>query len=549
MEHCLCVLDQGTTSTRCVLYNAQTLAVVAKHIVEHTQICPSPGLVEHDALELIAACRACLSAVVLAAGPRVEVLGVGLATQRETTVVWDKHSGRPLHNAVVWSDTRTRALCEALSARFGGRDAFARVTGLPISTYFSVYKLLWLIEHVPAVSDAVVEGRCCFGTVDSWLLYQLTGGKIHVTDATNASRTGLMDLRTCTWDASLCAALGVPSHVLPTIVSNAEIYGAIAAGPMAGVPLCASLGDQHAALLGHRCRPGEAKCTFGTGAFLLLNTGERAVFSQRNGLLTTLAWQLGPRAPPAYALEGSIAVAGAGVEWLRNNLGILSSTTEIMQLADSVPGSGGVVFVPAFAGLFAPHWRSDARGAIFGLTQHSTKAHVARGMLEAIAFQAHDVADAMASDAAAASLRLSSTALRVDGGASANALLMQLTADVLGRPVARPADVETTALGAALAVGVALNLWSGEDVFAAVHRAREDDTHFLPQRSAASRIASIARWQSAVRRTFLWTTEPPGVPSYGTPALGTLTPKLGYFAAGAAIGAAAGAVLLHRWNK
>lgn len=339
----LASLDQGTTSTRCLLYDAASLDVVASHSVEHAQFAPHPGWLEHDPEEIVAACRACVAGALASAGP-VAVLGLGLATQRETTVVWDRLTGKPLHRAVVWSDTRTAGLCEALRARLGG---FAAATGLPISTYFSAFKLLWLLQHAPAVASAVAEGRACFGTVDSWLIYSLTGGGAHVTDVTNASRTGLMNLRARAWDAAVCAALGVPLHVLPTIASNAEVYGHWLGAPLAGVPLCASLGDQHAATLGQRCRPGEAKCTYGTGAFVVLNTGPVLVPS-RHGLLTTLAWQLGPVAPPAYALEGAIAVAGSGVVWLRDNLGLLASAGDVEALAASVPDSAGLVFVPAF---------------------------------------------------------------------------------------------------------------------------------------------------------------------------------------------------------
>jgi len=431
------------------------------------------------------------------------VLGVGVTNQRETTVVWCKQTGKPLANAIVWLDTRTSAICKRLSRQFGGAGAFARITGLPINTYFSAFKLLWMIENVPAVAEAVSDGRAAFGTMDSWLIYALTGGGAHVTDVTNASRTSLMDLKTCTWHEPTCAALGVPMHVLPTIKSNAEVFGHVNSGPLLGVPICGCLGDQQAATLGQRCRVGEAKNTYGTGCFLLLNTGPSLVHSS-HGLLSTVAFKLGPVAQTQYALEGSIAIAGAGVSWLRDNLGLISSAKEVESLAGSVQDSAGVAFVPAFSGLLAPYWCEDARGTICGLTQFSTRGHIARALLEAICFQTRDVLEAMQADARLCHLHLSLLSLRVDGGASSNNLLMQLQSDILGHPVLRPADVETTALGAALAAGVSLGLWSGDALFSA-HHAREGATDFLPRCSEQERGAMYSRWRAGVQRSLRWT--------------------------------------------
>ena len=434
------------------------------------------------------------------------VLGVGVTNQRETTVVWCKQTGRPLTNAIVWLDTRTSALCKRLSRQHGGASAFSRITGLPINTYFSVYKYLWMVEHCSAVAEAVEEGRAAFGTIDSWLIYSLTGGGAHVTDVSNASRTGLMDLQACAWHEPTCAALGVPLHILPSIKSNAEVFGHVQAGPLQGVPICGCLGDQQAATLGQRCRMGEAKNTYGTGCFLLLNTGPTLVHSS-HGLLSTVAFKLGPVAQTQYALEGSVAIAGAGVTWLRDNLGIIASARDVEALAGSAPDAAGVVFVPAFGGLLAPHWRDDARGTICGLTQYSTRSHIARALLEAICFQTREVLDAMTADARSCRLHLSLLSLRVDGGASSNNLLMQMQADILGQPVVRPADVETTALGAALAAGVALGLWSGESLLSA-HHTREGATEFTPKCSEAERASMYLRWKAAVDRSMGWVNTP-----------------------------------------
>jgi len=538
----LCSLDSGTQSTRAVLYDSVTLRVVASHQQSLTQHLPQPGWVEHEPQEIEDCARACLDSAVAtarAALGEVCVLGLGLTNQRETTVLWCRRSGKPLCRAIVWLDTRTAELCSRLAAQFGGADAFRRTTGLPIGTYFSAYKLLWALENVPAVAAAAAEGRLAFGTVDSWLLYRLTGGSVHVTDVTNASRTGLLDLRTRRWHEPTLCALGIPAHALPALCSSAEVYGHVAGGALHSVPICGCLGDQQAALLGQRCRTGEAKCTFGTGAFLLLNTGQALVHSS-HGLLTTLAFQLGPSEPAAYALEGSIAIAGAGVSWLRDNLGIIAEASEIEALAESVPDSAGLVFVPAFGGLFAPHWRDDARGIVCGLTQFSTRAHLARALLEAICLQTADVSDAMRSDVLRARLQLSQSELRVDGGASSNSLLLRVLADTLGLRVLRPENNETTSLGAALAAGVALELWSASDVF--TMPIYGGVAEFVPSLGQGEREARRRRWASAVSRCLAWTRVPPPLLLETGRRASTVVPCLLF-------GAIAGAALARWWPR
>ncbi|GFR41737.1 hypothetical protein Agub_g2490 [Astrephomene gubernaculifera] len=490
---CIAALDQGTQSTRVFLFD-KDCNPLASHQVDLPQIYPQAGWCEHDPLEIWRTVLECLSKAwelgqqqMAASGrPPLRMLGLGITNQRETTVVWSRTTGRPLHNAIVWLDTRTSDLCGRLAEQHGGRDAFRGITGLPISPYFSATKYLWLYDHVPEVRAAVDCGDAAVGTVDSWLIWQLTGGAgggVHVTDVTNASRTLLMDLDSLDWHPPTLAAFRCPREVLPRIVSNAEVYGTITANrhnghregyngrngdqdhPLAafeGVPIAGSLGDQMAAVLGQRCRPGEAKNTYGTGCFMLLNTGGRRIAST-HGLLTTLAFKLGPGQPANYALEGSVAVAGLGVSWLRDNLGLIGSAGESGELAASVKDTGGVYFVPAFSGLLAPRWRADARGVLIGMTSFTTRAHVVRAMLEAICFQSREVLDAMRQDAG---LQGGLAALRVDGGAAANDLLMQLQADLLQVPVLRPAFRETTSLGAALAAGLAVGFWSEEEIFA-----------------------------------------------------------------------------------
>ena len=431
----------------------------------------------------------------------VIVKAVGITNQRETTVVWDRLTGAPLHNAIVWLDGRTSGVCAEVAASAGGAHAFRPVTGLPVSTYFSAYKLRWLLLNAPAVAAAAAEGRCMFGTVDSWLIYNLTGGAqgggVHVTDVSNASRTNLMELESLSWHGATVAAFGAEQVLLPEIRSNAEVYGHVAAcvPELAGVPIAGCLGDQQAAMLGQRCVQHEAKNTYGTGCFMLLNTGEELVPSQ-HGLLTTVAYRLGPEARPCYALEGSIAIAGQGISWLRDSLGMIESAAQSEEVAGGVPNSGGVYLVPAFSGLLAPWWEPDARGAVLGLTQSTTRAHIVRAMLEAICFQTRDVMEAMQRDADVASL----ACLFVDGGASQNDLLMQMQADLLQVPVRRPAHLETTSLGAALAAGIGVGFWSVEEAFTDLKHGTSG-TLFEPSVAAEVADRRHTKWKKAVQRS------------------------------------------------
>ena len=529
-------LDQGTTSTRFVLYRIENrarakLTPVASHQMEHRQIFPQPGWCEHDPEEIVANSLECMShalAKVPGGAAKEDVACVGITNQRETTVAWDSVTGKPLHNALVWLDTRTQRVCDDLVTALGSADALRAQNGLPISTYFSGTKMRWLVEHVDAVRAAAGNGTLRVGTMETWLVWSLTRENNFVTDVTNASRTMLMDLRTLSWDTNLCAkvfgvnanATKLPESALPKIVSNCEFekFGIIQRGALAGVKITATIGDQHAATLGQRCTPGEAKNTYGTGCFALVNTGYgEPVFSQK-GLCTTIAWRLGDDQAVAFALEGSIAIAGAGVAWLRDNLGIIKDAAEVEAKASAVPDSGGVTFVPAFSGLFAPRWRPDARGVIVGLTQHSNANHICRALLDAICFQTKDVLDAMNFDmnfSAATAAEADSTnggnqtqsrsikCLRVDGGASANGLLMQTQADVLGVNVARPGNVETTALGAALAAGVGARLWSSSDIFAKELGEEGDDeeTVFACTTDAETRQEKYEKWADAVERS------------------------------------------------
>ena len=489
-------IDQGTQSTRFFLYDG-TGSPVCSHQVELEQIYPRAGWCEHDPTAILAGVAAAVEGCLAKAPAGVEVVALGITNQRETTVVWDRATGAPLHNAVVWHDTRTSDLCREIEADVG-KEHFRLSTGLPVSTYFSAVKVKWMMEQVPGVQEALHAGTALVGTVDSWLLWNLTGGPAggrHVTDVTNASRTLLMDLRRLAWDEQACGYFGIPPACLPRIVSNAEEYGRVASGPLAGVPVTGCLGDQQAATLGQRCRAGEAKNTYGTGCFLILNTGPEVVQS-RHGLLTTVAFQLGAGAPADYGLEGAVAVAGAGISWLKNNLGLISEPAESESLARTVEDSAGVYFVPAFSGLLAPHWREDARGVIVGLTQYTTRAHICRAMLDAMAFQTKEVINAMEQDS-----RLAMTALRVDGGATQNALLMQIQADVLGVPVVRPENAETTSRGAAFAAGLAVGFYSREDVFSEAGGERARDTVFQPRMERRARAAAFSGWLDAVERS------------------------------------------------
>ena len=448
----------------------------------------------------------------------IQIVGVGITNQRETTVVWDKITGAPLHNAIVWMDSRTSGVCEEMAAH-GGSDRFRDTTGLPVSTYFSAYKLRWLLRNVQNVKKAAHDGRAAFGTVDSWLIYCLTGGNTHVTDVTNASRTNLMDLKTFSWHEDTLEAFEIPKGMLPQIRSSAEVYGCINTHKLMDgipsltfvadidqreIPICGCLGDQQAAMMGHRCQKQDAKCTYGTGAFLLAHTGTEPVFS-KHGLLTTVAHQLGPKEPVSYALEGSIAVAGAGVSWLRDGLGIISTASESETVASSVSDTGGVYLVPAFSGLLAPWWRDDARGIIIGLSQYTKKGHIVRAMLEAIAFQIRSVVEAIESDTSG---ELNSdvdkfiSTLSVDGGACANNLLMQLQADIAQLPVLRPGDLETTALGAALAAGIGAGMWTVDQVFDGKEKKNESDEIFQPQISSQEADSRYGKYTLAVERSF-----------------------------------------------
>ncbi|MEU3458784.1 glycerol kinase GlpK [Streptomyces sp. NPDC006733] len=492
-------IDQGTTSSRCIVFDTDG-SIVAVDQREHRQIFPRPGWVEHDATEIWSKVQAVVAGALAKAGLRADQLSaLGITNQRETTVLWDRATGRPVHNAIVWQDTRTAALCDELGGQ-DGQDRFRELTGLPLASYFSGPKAAWLLENVPGLRRRAENGEIAFGTMDSWLIWNLTGGVdggVHVTDVTNASRTLLMNLQTLQWEPSVLAAMNLPEAILPEIRSSSEVYGT-AVGQLAGVPVAAALGDQQSAVFGQTCyEPGEAKNTYGTGSFLLLNTGTRPVPS-KNGLITTVGYRLGGQAP-VYCLEGSIAITGALVQWFRDQLGIIRSADEIEALAASVEDNGGAYVVPAFSGLFAPYWRSDARGVITGLTRYVTKAHLARAVLEATSWQTREVVDAMYQDSG---VRI--TSLRVDGGMTVNNLLMQHQADVLGVPVIRPVVAETTCLGAAYAAGLATGVWPDLDTLKA-HWKR--DTEWTPAMDEPTREREYRRWKKAVERSFGWQDE------------------------------------------
>jgi glycerol kinase len=488
-------LDQGTTSTRFMVFDHGGRPVAA-HQLEHRQLLPRAGWVEHDPVEIWARASEVISVALEGGGlTRADLAAIGITNQRETTVVWNRETGRPYANAIVWQDTRTDSIVQQLE-RDGHATFIRERTGLPPATYFSAPKLAWLLANVDGLRADAERGVALFGTIDSWLLWKLTGA--HRTDVTNASRTMLMDLQTLDWDDELLALFDVPRAMLPEIRASSDPvgYGEVTGlDVLAGRLVTGCLGDQHAATVGQVCfAPGEAKNTYGTGNFVLLNTGPELVRSQ-NGLISTVCYQFGG-SPPVYALEGSIAVTGSAVQWLRDQLGIISSAAEIEPLAASVPDSGGVYFVPAFSGLFAPYWRSDARGAIVGLSRFNTKAHIARATLEAIGYQSAEAIRAMAADAGTAL-----SVLRVDGGVTANSLCMQLQADILGVPVSRPQVAETTALGAAYAAGLAIGFWSGTDELRANWA---EDRRFEPTWSPQRRAAGYADWQKAVQRSLGW---------------------------------------------
>ena len=489
-------LDSGTTSTRFMIFDRRG-RVVAVDQKEHSQIFPQPGWVEHDPLEIRARMFEVIDGALAKGGLTAkDLVSVGITNQRETAVVWDPVTGLPLHNAIVWQDTRTADLVADLGGDIG-QDRFRSKTGLPLATYFAGPKLTWLLDNVAGLRKAAEEGRAVFGTVDSWVIWNLTGGierGVHVTDVTNASRTMLMDLDSLEWDDELLGAMRIPAAMLPEIVPSVGPIG-VATGSLAGVSVAGILGDQQAALFGQTCfAPGDAKNTYGTGCFMLLNTGTTRVDSEA-GLLTTVGYKIGQEAP-VYALEGSIAMTGALVQWLRDNLRIIERSEDVEALAGTVEDNGGVYIVPAFSGLFAPHWRSDARGVIAGLTRFATDAHLARAVLEATAFQTREVLDAMREDSG-----VELTGLRVDGGMVVNDLLMQFQADILDVEVVRPLVSETTALGAAYAAGLAVGYW---DDLADLQANWGEGKSWRPQMQSTERDSMLTSWKKAVQRTLDW---------------------------------------------
>jgi len=498
MAEYVLAIDQGTTSSRAMLFD-HSGSIAATGQLEHRQILPRAGWVEHDPGEIWRNVGEVIRQAMSAAGAgRDDVKAVGITNQRETTVVWNKKTGEPVCNAIVWQDTRTQAIVDRLAAH-GGVDRWRERVGLPLATYFAGTKIVWILENVAGARAAADAGELLFGTTDSWVLWNLTGGPdggVHATDVTNASRTMFMDLATCQWDDEILAAFGVPRSMLPEIRSSSELYGAVAAiDELRGVPVAGILGDQQAATFGQAAfDAGESKNTYGTGNFLIFNTGEKIVHS-RNGLLTTVGYRLGDGATH-YALEGSIAVTGSLVQWLRDNLGLISHSSEIEALADSVPDNGGVYIVPAFSGLFAPYWRPDARGVIVGLTRFVTKAHLARAALESTAFQTAEVIEAVNADAG-----VPLAELKVDGGMVVDDTLMQFQADILGVPVVRPVVAETTALGAAYAAGLAVGFWKNLGELSANWH---EDTRWLPRIDEAERARRMRLWKKAVTRTFDW---------------------------------------------
>ena len=499
MPKYVAAIDQGTTSTRCILFDHAGNIVVTDQ-KEHQQIYPKPGWVEHDALEIWEHTQRVVRGALEKSGADVaEIAAIGITNQRETTLIWERDTGRPVYNAIVWQDTRTDAICADLAKEAGastsfssGQNRFQARTGLPLATYFSGPKIKWVLDNIPGVRARAEKGELIFGNMDTWLLWNLTGA--HVTDVTNASRTLLMDLKTLDWDAEILNILDIPRAMLPEIRSSSEVYGN-AKGGLGGVPVAGDLGDQQAALFGQTCyKTGDAKNTYGTGCFMLLNTGETPVLS-KNGLLTTLGYKIGDK-PAVYALEGSIAITGALVQWLRDNLGLIEKSADVEMLARTVEDSGGIYFVPAFSGLFAPYWRSDARGAIVGMTRYVNKGHIARAVLEATAFQTCEVLDAMEKDSG---VRL--TALKVDGGMVFNELLMQFQADILNVPVIRPKVAETTALGAAYAAGLAVGFWKDYDELSANWGM---DKQWKPSMPIEKRHILYSGWKKAVTKTFDW---------------------------------------------
>ena len=490
-------IDQGTTSTRFIVFDrAGRIVSVAQK--EHEQIYPQPGWVEHDASEIWRRTEEVIETAIKQKGllPR-DLAAIGVTNQRETAVLWDRKTGQPVYNALVWQDTRVGSYVTEL-ARNGGPDRFREKTGLPLATYFSGLKIRWVLDNVSGVRERAMAGEILFGNVDSYLLWKLTGGPrggIHLTDCTNASRTQLVNLQTLDWDDELIEVIGVPRQILPKIVASSQVYGNATLDSLKGVPIAGILGDQQAALVGQTCfRSGEAKNTYGTGCFLLMNTGEKPVQS-KFGLLTTVAYRLGEQ-PAAYALEGSIAITGALVQWIRDNFGLIGKSSDIESLARTVKDNGGVYFVPAFSGLYAPYWKANARGIIAGLTRYTNKGHLARAVLEATAFQTREVAEAMEKDSG-----IALDALRTDGGMVEDELLMQFQADILNRPVLRPVVRETTALGAAYAAGLAVGFYKNlEDL----RSQWAVDATWRPQMDEKQRESMYGLWKKAVTRSFDW---------------------------------------------
>ena len=490
-------LDQGTTSSRAMIFDhgGQVVAVAQK---EHEQIYPRPGWVEHDPKEIWARSQEVLDEALSQAGASADdIAGLGITNQRETAVVWDRNTGEPVMNAIVWQDTRTDKLVDEFSAD-GGQDRFRTKVGLPLATYFSGPKVRWILDNVDGAREKAEAGDLIFGNIDTWCIWNLTGGTnggLHITDVSNASRTMLMDLESLSWDGDIASTIGVPASMLPEIRASSEVYGEVKTGAFEGVSLAGDLGDQQAATFGQTCfSPGEAKNTYGTGNFLLLNTGEEAVQS-KSGLVTTVGYKIGDNAP-IYCLEGSIAITGALVQWLRDNLKMIKAAPEVEELASSVEDNGGLYIVPAFSGLFAPYWKSNARGVFAGLTRYVTAGHIARATLEATAYQSREVAEAMDADSG-----VTLESLKVDGGMVANDLLMQFQADLLGVPVIRPQVAETTALGAAYAAGLATGFWNSEED---LRENWAEDKRWEPNMDAAKRDEYYRYWKKAVTRTFDW---------------------------------------------
>ncbi len=500
-------IDQGTTSSRAIIFD-HSGRIVSVGQMEHEQIFPHAGWVEHDAMEIWNNVREVIGRALATATTNVgkainhhDIAAVGVTNQRETTIVWDKNTGIPVYNAIVWQDTRSQDLVNRLAAN-GGPDRWRPFVGETLSTYASITKLMWILENVPGAREKAEAGDLLFGNPDTWVIWNLTGGVnggLHITDVTNASRTMLMDLKTLQWREDICQEAGIPMSMLPAIKSSAEVYGECRQdGLLAGVPVAGDLGDQQAATFGQACfEPGMAKNTYGTGCFMLMNTGTEPQPSE-NGMITTVCYKIGDQ-PTVYALEGSIAVTGSLIQWLRDNLKIIDSAPEVNELAASVEDNGGVYFVPAFSGLFAPYWKGDARGSIVGMTRYNTKGHIARAALEATAFQTREVLDAMEADSG---VKLGQ--LRVDGGMTASDMLMQFQSDMLGVPVVLPVVAETTALGAAYAAGIAVGFWSGtQDVI----DNWQEDKRWTPAIEDAERDRQLRLWKKAVTRTFDWVDE------------------------------------------